>query len=240
MSALRRVTLACYPRWWRAEHGDEVIGLLLDSAEDNGHADYRDLLNLAIHGLRLRLQPDTGPVVGLGVRDRVSVIAVALLVPISVTLLVFGEWAPWDAATSFDPSPVANLTTGAFCYLAGLLAAGFVATRLGPEPWFFYRQPDQVELRTSGGVLMGVALTAVAVVLLVAGHRASAAAFAANAVPWLLLYASRLTHASSLLSAPVLVGVVVTAMLTTLSAVILRRRIEAGDQRDGKQAATAS
>ncbi|WP_350274408.1 hypothetical protein [Kribbella sp. HUAS MG21] len=312
MSAVRRATLACYPRWWRAQHGEEVIGLLLDSAEDNGRADYRDLLNLAVHGVLLRLKPDSRALPGRSVRsvrDRVSVIAVALLVPISLTLLVFGEWAPWDPSTSFDPAPVANLTTGVLCYLAGLLAAGFVACgratagrrlaaagglialviqfgpieqfalrysisrppswmllfiaaicllasvgtpvpprnsrrlfltlaavptavalfltgrSLGPDPWLFYRHPDQVELRTSGGVLVGIALAVVAAVLLTAGRRAWAAAFAVNAVPWLFLYySSRLTHSTFLLSAPVVIGVVVAAMLTGLSAVIVSRR----------------
>ncbi|WP_328331728.1 hypothetical protein OHA70_12180 [Kribbella sp. NBC_00382] len=123
MSALYRGVLSCYPRWWREQHGEEALGLLLDSAEARGHADPRDLLNLAAHAVRVRLTQSGPPTLIRGIRNRVSVIAVTLLAAISSTFLIFGEWAPWDPQTGMTNSPVANVTTGLFCFLAGLLAA---------------------------------------------------------------------------------------------------------------------
>ncbi|MDX6263789.1 MAG: hypothetical protein QOH84_5477 [Kribbellaceae bacterium] len=299
MSALYRAVLKCYPRWWREQHGDEALGLLLDSAEARGRTDLRDLLNLAAHAARVRLNQSGPPTLVQGIRNRVSVIAVTLLAAIGSTFLIFGEWAPWDPMTSLGGSPVANLTTGLICFLAALLAAiamvfgraiaarwfaatsavsalavmlppiqrlaeshGFTrppgaillftaviatlaavgiptrskashpsprprtpqvsrpsrlrrgsrahlgprgrfallaasptigavlvtALSLRPEPWLFYRLPDQDSLRIGLGILLGTALIVVAVVLLLAGHRASGAALAINSVPWLLLF----------------------------------------------------
>lgn len=122
MSALYRGVLSCYPRWWREQRGDEVLGVLQESADQRGHDDPRDLLNLAVHGIRLRLGPAGAAGPGRQVLDRVSVVAMALLSTVCVTLLVFGEWAPWDPQSSFGHTPIGNLTTGSISYLAGLLA----------------------------------------------------------------------------------------------------------------------
>ncbi|MEV8377349.1 hypothetical protein AB0P21_31710 [Kribbella sp. NPDC056861] len=129
MSALHRAVLRCYPRWWREQHGEEALGLLLDSAEARGRTDLRDLLNLAVHAARLRVTQAGPPTMTQGVRNRVSVIAVPLLAAVSSTFLIFGEWAPWDPQTSMEASPLGNLTTGSICFLAGLLAA--IAATLG-------------------------------------------------------------------------------------------------------------
>ncbi|MFI5710384.1 hypothetical protein [Kribbella sp. NPDC051620] len=277
MSALNRAVLKCYPRWWREQHGEEALGLLLDSAEARGRTDLRDLLNLAAHAARVRLTQSGPPTLVQGIRNRVSLIAVTLLAAISSTFLIFGEWAPWDPQTGMTNSPVANVTTGSVCFLAGLLAAiamlfdrattarwlaaatamtalaimwppiqqlaeshGFTrppgaillftaaiatlatagtstphtsravrgsrgwfallaacpsigavlvtALSIQPEPWFFYRLPDQESLRVGLGILLGTALIVLAVVLLFAGHRAWGAALAINSVPWLLLF----------------------------------------------------
>jgi hypothetical protein len=283
VSALNRAVLRCYPRWWRERHGEEALGLLIDSAEARGHADLRDLLNLAAHAARVHLTQAGPPTLVQGIRNRVSLIAVTLLAAISSTFLIFGEWAPWDPQTGMTNSPIANVTTGSICFLAGLLAAiamvfdratvarwlaavsamsalailwlpiqqlaeshGFTrppgtillftaviaalagvgtptrskasqtphtsrtpggshgrfallaacpaigavlvtALSIQSEHWFFYRQPDQDSLRVGLGVLLGTALIVVAVVLLLAGHRAWGAALAINSVPWLLL-----------------------------------------------------
>ncbi|WBQ05382.1 hypothetical protein [Kribbella sp. CA-293567] len=129
MSALHRAVLRCYPRWWREQHGEEALGLLLDSAGASGRTDPRDLLNLAAHAARVRFTQAGPPTLIQGIRNRVSVIAAPLLAAISSTFLIFGEWAPWDPQTSMVPSPIGNLTTGSICFLAGLLAA--LAAALG-------------------------------------------------------------------------------------------------------------
>ncbi|TCC33152.1 hypothetical protein [Kribbella speibonae] len=311
MSALYRAVLKCYPRWWRDQHGEEALGLLLDSAEARGRADFRDLLNLAAHAARLRLTQAGPPTLVQGIRNRVSVIAVALLAAISSTFLVFGEWAPWDPQSSMEGSPIGNVTTGSIPYLAGLLAAlamilgravsarwlaafsalsalaimappieqfahsfGFtrppggvlafvvmvaalaatgepvpprsssrglfalltagptiaailvLASSLGPEPWFFYRLPDQVSLRIALGILLGTGLIVLAAVLLIAGHRTWGTALAVNSAPWLLLFALDPTVrgvGAAPISGPSLLALVVAAALLTGLLVIRRQ-----------------
>lgn len=127
MSALYRAVLKCYPRWWREQHADEALGLLRDSAEARGRVDLRDLLNLVAHAAWLRLTPSGPPTLVQGIRNRVSLIAMSLLAASCSTLLIFGEWAPWDPRSSMEAAPVANVTSGSICYLAGLLAAIAVA-----------------------------------------------------------------------------------------------------------------
>jgi hypothetical protein len=129
VSALHRAVLKCYPRWWREQHGEEALGLLLDTAEARGRTDLKDLLNLAAHAARLRLTQAGPPTLVQGIRNRVSVIAVALLAAVCSTFLIFGEWAPWDPQTSMEASPIGNVTTGSICFLAGLVAA--LAAALG-------------------------------------------------------------------------------------------------------------
>lgn len=129
MNALCRAVLKCYPRWWRDQHGEEALGLLLDSADARGRVDARDLLNLVVHAVRLRVTNAGPPTFVQGVRNRVSVIAVSLLAAICSTSLIFGEWAPWDPRTSMAGSPIGNVTTGSICFSAGLLAA--IAMMLG-------------------------------------------------------------------------------------------------------------
>ncbi|MEU4390899.1 hypothetical protein [Kribbella sp. NPDC023855] len=314
MSALCRAVLKCYPRWWRDQHGEEALGLLLDSADARGRVDSRDLLNLALHAVRLRLTNAGPPTLVQGIRNRVSVIAVSLLAAICSIFLIFGEWAPWDPRTSLEASPIGNLTTGSICFSAGLLAAiammlgratvarclaafsamsalammappleqlaessGFTrppgallaflavigalaavgeplrprasrglfallaagpslgavlvtALTLGPEPWFFYRMPDQVALRFVGGGLLGIALLVVAVVLMIGGSRVWAAALAVNSLPWLTLlaYVPFLGGVSGLpmAGAGLLATVIAAALLIGTAAVTLDRRLQ--------------
>jgi hypothetical protein len=310
---MMRIALLCYPRWWREARGEEVTGLLMDSAEAKGRRSPSpaDLVNLAVHGLRLRIGTSiTQP--SRPVRNRISVVALALLTAVCTTLLIFGEWAPWDPQTSMQSAPIANVTTGSFCYLAGILAAlavalgrptsgrrlavccGLIAvaviwapvgqfaqsfglTRppgtvlvfvavlsvlasigdplpprgsrglftllaatptvgavlvtalsLGPEPWFYYRHPDQTALRISGGILLGIGLTVIAVVLLAGGRRVWSSALAVNAVPWLLLFVldPLLANISywPMGGAGLLAAVILTGLLIGLTAVFLSRR----------------
>ncbi|GAA1539020.1 hypothetical protein [Kribbella lupini] len=108
-----RLALACYPRWWRAVRGDELQGVLADLAEASGRGrpDPRDLLNLAAHGLRLRL---AGQAAGVpGARDRTALIASAVGFAFCLTILVFGElWTPSGR----------RLTVGAPIYLGWMLS----------------------------------------------------------------------------------------------------------------------
>ncbi|MGC4936732.1 hypothetical protein [Kribbella sp. DT2] len=108
-----RLALACYPRWWRAQRAAELHGVLADLAETTGRArlDPRDLLNLAVHGLRLRL---AGHATGVpGARDRTALVASAVGFAFCLTMLVLGElWTPTGP----------RLTVGAPIYLVWMLA----------------------------------------------------------------------------------------------------------------------
>jgi hypothetical protein len=109
-------------------------------------------------------------------------------------------------------------TVGAVCV---------TALSLGPEPWFFYRSPDQMSLRVSGGILLGIALAVIAVVLMLGGNRQWASAIAANAVPWLLLFSldPRLGSIAywPLGDARLLAAVIVVALLIGLTATAVTR-----------------
>ena len=132
---------------------------------------------------------------------------------------------------------------GLFALLAASpsVAAVFVtALSLQPEPWFFYRHYDQNSLRFSLGILLGTTLLVIAVVLLLAGHRAWGAALAINSVPWLpLFYLDPLLGGVSSLpvgSLPMggfslLLAVAVSALLAGLIVVRIsrRRQAEAGN-----------
>ncbi|WP_433013118.1 hypothetical protein [Kribbella sp. CA-294648] len=311
MSAVYRAVLKCYPRWWRDQHGDEVLGVLLDSADARGRTDLGDLLNLVAHAVRLRLNSSGPPTLVQGIRNRVSVIAVTLVAAISVNFLIFGEWAPWDPGTSMVVSPIGNLTTGLICYVAGLLAAiavavgraqaarwlaafsglsalamilppieqfaetfgftrppgailGFLAaicvlvvageprrpdghrgavlllgaiptvgvvlvsaSSLQTEPWFYYRSPEQISVRVSGGILLGIGLLVIAIVLLIGGSRVWATALAVNSVPWLLLtyYTPTLGGVDALVGgAGLLAAVIGAALAAGITAVTIGRR----------------
>lgn len=314
MNAVYRAVLRCYPLWWREQRGEEALGVLQDSAEARGHADPRDVLNLAAHGVRLRLGRAGAPTTDRSLRNRISVIALALLAAVCSTLLIFGEWAPWDHSTSFGHTPIANLTTGSICYLAGLLAAvaaafgrataarrlavfsgvtallimwapidqfvqshGFTrppgvilafsaalcalvavgepvpprgsrslfvllaavptagavlvtALSLGPDTWYYYRLPDQIAVRTSGGILVGIGLMVIAIVLLVGGYRSWARAIAVNSVPWLLLFSSDpLLSGFAVLpmgGLGLLVAVIGLALLAGIGVVTVGRRLQ--------------
>ncbi|QNE20463.1 hypothetical protein F1D05_24315 [Kribbella qitaiheensis] len=92
--AWERAALLCYPRGWRAERGDEVLAVMLDSAEAEGRdqIDPRDLLNLAAHGLQTRLAR-LNRVMPSRVRDRAALIAAAIGAAFCVSLLLFAEGA---------------------------------------------------------------------------------------------------------------------------------------------------
>ena len=104
------------------------------------------------------------------------------------------------------------------------------ALTIQPEPWFFYRLPDEVALRVIGGGLLGIALLVVAVVLLIGGSRVWAAALAVNSLPWLMLlsFVPFLGDASVLpMSGAVLLAMVIAlALLVGMAAVTLNRRFQ--------------
>jgi len=73
-----RRLLACYPAWFRSEHGEELVGVLLAGARDGqqrpGLAESASLLRSA---LGMRLRPDASPAAGQGWADALAAFSLA-------------------------------------------------------------------------------------------------------------------------------------------------------------------
>jgi len=91
-----RAALDWYPRRWREENGEAMIGTLLDEAEATGREKPRlgDLANLAFFGLKARVVW-LSLAVPPRVRDRVSAITLATGFAFALVMFVGAEWAPW-------------------------------------------------------------------------------------------------------------------------------------------------
>ena len=91
-----RAALDWYPKGWRDENGEAMLGTLLDEAEATGREKPRlgDLLNLALHGIAegLRRIPARMP---SAMRDRVAAISLGTGFAFALVFFVAGEWAPW-------------------------------------------------------------------------------------------------------------------------------------------------
>jgi len=91
-----RAALDWYPRRWRDENGEAMLGTLLDEAEATGRDRPRptDLANLAVHGIAAtaRQLPDRVPA---AIRDRASAIALATGFALALVQFLAVEWAPW-------------------------------------------------------------------------------------------------------------------------------------------------
>jgi len=91
-----RAALDWYPKGWRDENGEAMLGTLLDEAEATGREKPRpaDLWNLALHGLHAQ-HVRLSLVVPARVRDRVSAITLATGFALTLVMFVGAEWAPW-------------------------------------------------------------------------------------------------------------------------------------------------
>lgn len=102
----RRAVRASYPRQWRAESGEELIGVFLDvaAAEQRTKATILDLANILFSGLTARFLVIVGKVAPQA-RDRVSALATMLGTSMAVMMLLLGEWGPWVRAGSLRWRP---------------------------------------------------------------------------------------------------------------------------------------
>lgn len=98
LEARYRRLMACYPRGHRARHEEEMIGVMLAGAEPGRrYPDPRDVLDLIMGGLRIRLQRSLGPEAASHWRDALNV--AAIVAPLSLLVLEAGAWgmALWVA-----------------------------------------------------------------------------------------------------------------------------------------------
>jgi hypothetical protein len=117
--------IALYPPAYRDAHGDVIRGTLLDAADARGgRAPLTELAGIAAHAVRLRLGLNSDAAVGR-VAAAVAPLAAGSAVALSLSLLVFGEWAPWIIKDGhyhlgeFGPF----FTLGSVAYLAWALIA---------------------------------------------------------------------------------------------------------------------
>jgi hypothetical protein len=129
---LRRL-LRLYPVGYRAERGQEIVGTVLDAAATRGGVTHRDLLDLAMHGLRRRLGL-TADRFGGQVMDDAALPGLLMGAALSVFLFVWGDWLPIARssrplfqAAHFGPF----FTAGPIIYLVWILAT--VAVLLRPR-----------------------------------------------------------------------------------------------------------
>lgn len=128
----RRALLA-YPASWRRRNGEEMVGVLLDSAEreHRSMATAQELLALVGSGLAARCERIL-PRVPAEARDRVSCMSLTIAAALAAIMLVLGELSRWFRFNSYAPGPgmFGPFTTPAsLTYL--LILAAFTAAVLG-------------------------------------------------------------------------------------------------------------
>lgn len=131
-SSYRRALLA-YPRSWRKRNGDEMLGVLMDAAEQERRtvASTSELFNLIGAGLTTRCERILGGMPAQA-RDNVSCMALTIASIFAAIMLVLGELGRWFRYNSYAPGPglFASFTTpAALTYV--LVLAAFGAAVLG-------------------------------------------------------------------------------------------------------------
>lgn len=132
-----RRAVAVYPRSWREEQGEELVGVLLDVAagQDRTKARIGELANVVGLGLATRCSFAFGRI-SAARRDTIAGTATVLVTYLAVALLLLGEWGPWIRPGSLRWRPtgegfserVANF--GPFTSLAALVCLGVLAAFL--------------------------------------------------------------------------------------------------------------
>lgn len=123
-----RDALRWYPKRWREENGDVVVGTLLDVAEaaQRTTPDRRELAHLAASGIRARLSW-IDLVAPAGVRERAGAILLATGFGLAVMMLVMQEWAPWSTTRAWDEFGVSAPSFGPFLGAGSLLYLVWIA-----------------------------------------------------------------------------------------------------------------
>lgn len=128
-----RLALRTYPSRWRAAHGEELLGVMLDIAAEKNttKASTAELLELGLHGLIARVNQALS-VVPRRRRDRLAAVGLIAGTALALMMLVlgeFGRWFRWNSYT-FADHPFGPVTTPAA--IVFVLAVGaFLAQAAG-------------------------------------------------------------------------------------------------------------
>ena len=123
-----RKALRAYPACWRAAHGEEMLGVLLDVAASEGkqEATRSELLNLALHGAAARVNQ----YLPRPSRDRVAAVGTIGGASLALVMLVLGElgrWFRWNSYNLVDQPFGAFTTPAVIVFVLTLAAFGAVA-----------------------------------------------------------------------------------------------------------------
>jgi hypothetical protein len=129
LERIYRRTLRSYPKSWRQQHGNVILGTLLDVAEAEARTAPRatEIMHLAASGVLTRF----GLWLTARSRDWISTVALGIGVAMAVGLLLSGTWMPWSQVLGPSTSryiPEANplLDFGIIIYALWIL--GFIAS----------------------------------------------------------------------------------------------------------------
>jgi hypothetical protein len=132
-----RAALRWYPRAWRQQHGDALVGTLLDAAEAEGRdeATASERRDLRLNGVRARGLA----FLPIGIADRAASLALGIGGAFATLQFVGIEWAPWTPTAAHHaqwtlPVPAEAefgpfVSVGAVFYLIWI--AAFVTGMLG-------------------------------------------------------------------------------------------------------------
>jgi hypothetical protein len=126
-----RRLLSAYPPEFRAEHGEELLGVLLAAAPDSQtRPGFRDTVDVLWNGMVLRTRRLFGAIPAK-LLERVGLLSLAGGTALSTLCLVFGELGPKNGWDSFIDLRFATVySTGSALYALWLLVVGLLVTGL--------------------------------------------------------------------------------------------------------------
>lgn len=136
LESIYRRALTAYPRSWRARYGEEIIGVMLDIAENQQRTrpQMTEMTNLVFHGITARIVQVVTKIAPARRRNRVAAAATILSTALAVTMMVLGElgrWFRWNSYTQADGLFGPFTTVASVIYL--LVIASFTALAMGWE-----------------------------------------------------------------------------------------------------------